>query len=75
MLIFHIVDALAKCDRPHPRADECLRRHGTEAGTHRDRPTKLADTDSVALAQSLYEGGKTDIDTISKTMRTWRSTL
>jgi DNA invertase Pin-like site-specific DNA recombinase len=75
-LIFHVFGALAEFERDliRERTNAGLaaaRARGRTGG----RPKKLADPKMLALAQSLYDGGQTDIATICKTLGISRATL
>jgi len=75
-LIFHVFGALAEFERDliRERTNAGLaaaRARGRTGG----RPKKLADPKTLAMAQSLYDGGQTDIDTICRTLGISRATL
>ena len=75
-LIFHVFGALAEFERDliRERTNAGLaaaRARGRTGG----RPKKLADPKTLALAQALYDGGTTDIETICKTLGISRATL
>jgi DNA invertase Pin-like site-specific DNA recombinase len=75
-LVFHVLGALAEFERD-------LTRERTHAGLAAarargrigGRPKALADPKQIALAQTLYADGKTDIDTICRTLGISRATL
>jgi DNA invertase Pin-like site-specific DNA recombinase len=75
-LIFHVFGALAEFERD-------LIRERTHAGLAAarargrlgGRPRKLTDPKQLELAQALYQGGQTDIDTICATLGISRATL
>jgi DNA invertase Pin-like site-specific DNA recombinase len=75
-LVFHVLGALAQFERD-------LTRERTHAGLAAarargrigGRPKALTDPKQVSLAQALYDGGKTDIDTICRTLGISRATL
>src|SRR5215210_458884 len=75
-LVFHVLGALAEFERD-------LTRERTHAGLAAarargrigGRPKALADPKQVALAQALYDGGRTDIETICRTLGISRATL
>jgi len=75
-LIFHIFGSLAEFERD-------LIRERTHAGLAAarargrlgGRPKKLADAKQLELAQTLYDGGQTDIATICSTLGISRATL
>src|SRR5215211_6561823 len=75
-LVFHVFGALAEFERD-------LTRERTHAGLAAarargrigGRPKKLDDPKQVALAQSLYDGGQTDVATICRTLGISRATL
>ena len=74
--IFHVFGALAEFERD-------LIRERTHAGLAAarargrlgGRPKKLTDPKQLELAQTLYDGGQTDIDTICATLGISRATL
>src|SRR5215212_9076832 len=75
-LIFHVFGALAEFERDliRERTNAGLaaaRARGRTGG----RPKKLADTKTRALAQALYDGEQTDIETICRTLGISRATL
>src|SRR5215212_3567612 len=75
-LIFHVFGALAEFERDliRERTNAGLaaaRARGRTGG----RPTKLADAKTRALAQALYDGEQTDIETICRTLGISRATL
>ncbi len=75
-LIFHVFGALAEFERDLIRERThaglaAARARGRTGG----RPKKLAEPKQLALAQALYEGGQTDIDTICQTLGISRATL
>ena len=75
-LVFHVLGALAEFGRDLTRE----RTHaGLAAARARGRiggwPKALTDPKQVALAQALYDGGQTDVDTICHTLGISRATL
>ena len=75
-LIFHVFGALAEFERDLIRERTmaglvAARARGRTGG----RPKALADPKQHALAQALYDGGKTDIATIRQTLGISRATL
>lgn len=75
-LIFHVFGALAEFERDLIRERThaglaAARARGRTGG----RPKKLADPKTLALAQSLYDGGQTDVETICRTLGISRATL
>jgi DNA invertase Pin-like site-specific DNA recombinase len=75
-LIFHVFGALAEFERDLIRERThaglaAARARGRTGG----RPKKLAEPRKLALAQSLYDGGQTDITTICQTLGISRATL
>ncbi len=75
-LIFHVFGALAEFERDliQERTHAGLaaaRARGRVGG----RPRKLADLKQLALAQTLYDGGQTDIATICQMLGISRATL
>src|SRR5215207_3878235 len=75
-LIFHVFGAPAEFERDLIRERThaglaAARARGRRGG----RPKKLADPKKLALAQALYEDGRTDIETICATLGISRATL
>src|SRR5215211_532630 len=75
-LVFHVFGALAEFERDLTRERThaglaAARARGRTGG----RPRALTDPKQVALAQALYDGGQTDIDTICRTLGISRATL
>src|SRR5215218_7343958 len=75
-LIFHAFGALAEFERDLTRERTnaglaAARARGRTGG----RPKKLADPKTLALAQALYDGEQTDIETICRTLGISRATL
>ena len=75
-LVFHVLGALAEFKRDLTRDRT---RAGLAAARARGRiggrPKSLTDPKQVALAQALYDGGKTDIEAICRTLAISRATL
>jgi DNA invertase Pin-like site-specific DNA recombinase len=75
-LIFHVFGALAEFERDliQERTQAGLRA-ARARGRLGGRPQKLVDPKKLALAQTLYDDGQTDIATICQTLGISRATL